>query len=116
MMFRLQIILLGLLFTSAAAAEETRITIRALSKDAKSIGSGMGVTEVIFRDADTGNGFDRGPTSGGTGDRNKIIRKPREWYSPILPDDAPVYRTTLELDAPRRITFMVRGPLARRFA
>jgi len=109
---RYLIILFVLLFVSTAAAEETRIAIRALSKDAKFIGSGMGGMEVSLRDAETGSVLDRGVTTGGTGDTKKIIRKPRERYAPISTDDAAVYRTSLDLDVPRRITVTVRGPLA----
>lgn len=95
-----------------AAAEETRLLVRALASDAKFIGSSMSGMEIIVRDADTGELLDHGVTSGATGDTAHILKTPRERYSPISTQGAAGYLSVLDLDKPRRISVTVRGPLS----
>lgn len=56
-----------------AAAEETEITVRVISKGAKYVGTSMGGAEIIIRDAETGEELARGLTAGGTGDTLRIM-------------------------------------------
>lgn len=95
-----------------AVAEETRLVVRALASDAKFIGTGMSGMEVLVRDADTGEILDRGVTRGATGDTAHILRTPHERYATLSTEGAAAYVSVLDLDRPRRISVMVRGPLS----
>lgn len=95
-----------------AAAEETRLLVRALASDAKFIGSSMSGMEILVRDADTGELLDRGVTSGATGDTAHILKTPRERYGALSTQGAAAYLSVLDLDRPRRISVTARGPLS----
>lgn len=101
-------------WTPTAIAEPTDITVRAISRDAKFIGSSMGGVEVTLRDADTGELLAKGRIEGGTGDTKRIMAKERKRGEPLSTDDAAYYSVTLDLDAPRRIEASAFGPLAKR--
>ncbi|MEL7042317.1 MAG: hypothetical protein AAGL90_12385 [Pseudomonadota bacterium] len=112
-MFRLLICMAMFIACShAVQAEETRLAIRALSGDAKFIGTGMSGMAVTVEDADTGEILDTGVTRGATGSTDRIIRTPRERYARLSEDGDAVYVSTLNIDAPRRIKVTVRGPIA----
>lgn len=98
--------------TSVAVAEQTRIDVRAISKGAKFIGTSMGGAEITIHDADTGKLLAEGKTTGSTGDTEKIMKEQMVHHAQVSTDDAAVFRTTLELDQPRRIKVTARGPLA----
>ncbi len=93
-------------------AEETRLAIRALSVDAKFIGTGMSGMAVTVEDADTGEILDTGTTRGATGDTDRIIRSPRTRYGTLSEEGDAVYISTLDIDEPRRVKVTVRGPIA----
>ncbi len=103
---------LALLGTAPAAAEETRLEIRALTLDAKFIGTSMAGMSVIIEDADTGEILDQGVTQGTTGDTNQILIEPKDRYGAYSNEESAVYRTALDIEAPRRIRVTVRGPIA----
>jgi len=105
-----------LLLPAPSLAADTDVTVRVLSKGAKFVGTSMGGARVVLRDADTGELLAQGVTSGGTGDTRKIMREKQPHHAPVSTDDAAAFRTTLDLDAPRRIEVVVTGPLAQRQA
>ena len=94
-----------------AGAEETRITVRALSKDAKFIGTSMGGARVTIADADTGEILARGATAGSTGNTESILGV-RERGKPMSTEGSGKYEAVLDLDAPRRLRITASGPLA----
>lgn len=108
--------LLALLSAPAARAEPTRVEVRVLSKGAKFVGTSMGGVQVLLRDADSGELLARGVTAGTTGDTNRIMKEVRHRHDPVSDAGAAAFRTTLELDAPRRVEVEVFGPLAQRQA
>lgn len=104
---------LGLTGTaSLAAAEETPITVRVISKDAKFIGTGMGGVRVTLRDVRTGEVLDRGLTRGGTGDTERIMHRERGRRARLAGPSAAKFETTLDLEVPRLIEAEAYGPLA----
>lgn len=103
--------LLGHCLTAATAAE-TRIDVRVISKGAKFIGTSMGGAQIIIRDADTDELLATGKTTGTTGDTERIMRTALPRHAPVATEDAAVFRTTLDLERPRRIRVIARGPLA----
>ncbi|MEQ6884461.1 hypothetical protein [Salicola sp. Rm-C-2C1-2] len=95
----------------SAVAEDTDITVRVLSKDAKFIGTSMGGMRVMLRDAQNGELLSEGVTSGGTGDTGKIMHDDGGRRISMADDSAASYNTTLDLEQPRLIEAQVYGPL-----
>jgi len=108
--------LAALLAAPAARAEPTRIEVRVLSKGAKFVGTSMGGVQVVLRDADSGELLARGVTAGTTGDTNRIMKDLHRHHDAVSDPSAAAFRTTLELEAPRRVEVEVFGPLAQRQA
>jgi hypothetical protein len=69
---------------TAASAEPTTITVRAISKDAKFIGTSIGGMQVTVTDAQTGEVLAKGVTSGGTGSTARLMDAPRQRGVPCL--------------------------------
>lgn len=105
------IALAALVAAGPGLAEETRITVRALSKDAKFIGTSMGGARVTIADADTGEILARGVTAGSTGDTESILGA-RERGKPMSTEGSGRFEAVLDLDAPRRLKITAAGPLA----
>lgn len=95
-----------------AQAEETRVTVRVLSKDAKLIGSSMGGARVTIRDADTGELLADGVTEGSTGDTGLLVVEPRPRYADLGTEGAAGFEAVLDLDRPTRVEVTAYGPLA----
>lgn len=105
---------LAILALAAAApglAEETPITVRVLSLDAKFIGDSMGGARVTLRDADTGELLAEGVTAGSTGDTGRLMQAPRERGAVLATPGSAAYETILDLDRPTRIEITAHGPL-----
>lgn len=98
--------------TAPAAAEETRVTVRVLSKDAKLIGSSMGGARVTIRDAGTGEILADGVTEGSTGDTTLLVVEPLERYADLGTEGAAAFETVLDLDRPTLVEVAAYGPLA----
>jgi hypothetical protein len=96
---------------TAAAADDTRIDVRVISKGAKFIGTSMGGAEITIRDADTGQLLARGKTSGSTGDTQKVMKQRLQHHDPVSTEGAAVFQAMIELGEPRRIKVSARGPL-----
>lgn len=94
----------------AAAAEETRVTVRVLSRGAKFVGTSMGGARVALRDAETGRVLAEGETRGGTGDTQRIMREAQPHWAPVATPEAARFEAVLELEAPRRIEAVAWGP------
>jgi hypothetical protein len=106
----------AILLASSAAADPTLIEVRVISKGAKFVGSSIGGALVTVRDAETGELLARGVTRGSTGDTERIMKAQVRHHDPVATDDAAVFRTTLDLDAPRALEVTASGPLAQRQA
>ncbi len=91
---------------------ETQLLVRAVSKDAKIIGSNVGGAEITIRDAQTGEVLARGTQLGSTGSTELIMTKPRERGATVVDtEEAGAYLATLELAAPRLLEVTAEGPL-----
>jgi len=97
-----------------AAAEPTEIVVRALSKDAKFIGTSMGGMRVTLRDADTKEVLATGVTEGTTGDTKLLMHEGGGRRAQLSDPGSAKFTATLDLDAPRLIEAEVFGPLAQR--
>ena len=91
---------------------ETRLLVRAVSHDAKIIGSNVGGVEITVRDGQTGEVLARGTQLGSTGSTELIMRKPREHGATVFDtEDAGAFLATVELAAPRLVEVTAEGPL-----
>ncbi len=104
----------GLLLAGAAAAEETRITVRVLSKGAKFVGTSMGGVRVTLHDTETGQLLAQGVTAGSTGDTARIMRDPHPRWTPLATPGSAAFEAVLDLDEPRHVRVTAYGPLAQR--
>jgi len=101
-----------LLAAQPAAAEPTRIDVRVIARGAKFLGGYTTPVRVALTDADTGETLARGVTSGTTGDTQRIVADRKGNSGKRSSADAAVFRTTLDIERPRRITATVIGPLS----
>lgn len=99
-------------FTSLEAPEVTTILIRAISRDAKIIGSGVGGARITVLNRDTGEILSSGIQLGGTGDTTAIIDTPHPRDGTIYDTaGAAAYLATILLDHPMHVTIEAKGPL-----
>jgi hypothetical protein len=108
----LGLLMLLLLLTAPAQAEQTDITVRVLSKGAKFIGSSMGGARIMIHDARTDELLATGLTQGSTGDTQLIMRQKLVHHAPVSTEPAAAFRTSLDLDTPRKIKVTAYGPVA----
>lgn len=105
--------LLILLVTAGAArAEPTEVEVRVLARGAKFLGGYSAPVRVVLTDADTGETLAQGLTSGTTGDTQKIMAEGANRRRTLSTEDSASFRTSLDIDRPRRVTLSVEGPLS----
>ncbi|RJR15767.1 MAG: hypothetical protein C4581_11435 [Nitrospiraceae bacterium] len=102
-------LLAGVLSFGISEAVQTKLVIRAKSKDAKFVGSKMGGALVIIKDSETGKVLAEGLTAGGTGDTEIIMNQPKTRFGEISADAAK-FETSLDISEPRLITIDVSAP------
>lgn len=112
---KLAIISLAILaLTGVAAAEETRLTVRALSQDAKFIGTSMAGARVTVTAVETGRLLAEGTTRGSTGDTSQILGEGRRRAGTLSSPGAARFDATLDIDRPTLVEIRAYGPLAQR--
>jgi len=104
---------LALLFlTLPALAAPTTVTVRAVSRDAKILGDGVGGARITIREADTGRVLATGLQQGNTGETKRIMQEPRARNATVYATDgAAAFRATLDLAAPAKVEIIAEGPL-----
>ena len=102
------------LLAGVCGAAETRVMVRAKSKDAKFIGTSMGGALVVIRKADTGEVLASGLTSGGTGDTKRIMSDPLVRGAQISDASTAGFEAKLDLAEPTFVTVEVSGPMGQR--
>lgn len=94
------------------AADETRIQVRVLARDAKLIGDAVGGARVTITDAGSGEPLAEGVTRGETGDTDLIMRTPRERErSAFDTPGAAGWLATFDLRRPTLVEIAAEGPL-----
>ena len=95
-----------------AAGTPTVVVVRAVSRDAKVLGDGVGGARITIRDAATGKVLAAGIQTGGTGDTKRIMQEPRARGAVVYgTESAAAYRATLDLAGPTRVEITAEGPL-----
>ena len=107
--FVLLVIFAGVLSYGISEAVQTRLVVRAKSKDAKFVGTKMGGARVVVTDSATGNVLAEGLTAGGTGNTQKIMIDPKTRFGRIA-EGAAKFETSIDIDEPTLITVDVEGP------
>lgn len=109
-------LILALAALSAATsvdATPTVVTVRAISRDAKVLGDGVGGARITIREAATGKVLASGTQTGGTGDTKRIMQEPRARGAVVYGSEgAAAYRATLDLSGPTVVEITAEGPLA----
>ncbi len=103
-----------LMFVGSLAAEgiPTQVLVRAVSRDAKIIGSGVGGARITIRDAASGEVLAEGLQEGGTGETERIMVAPRVRGETVYDTEgAAGFLTTLELERPTVVEIVAEGPL-----
>jgi hypothetical protein len=102
------------LVAGVCGAAETRVMVRARTKDAKFIGTSMGGALVVIRKADTGEILASGLTSGGTGDTKRIMSDPHVRGAQITDPSTAGFEAKIDLAEPTFVTVEVSGPMGQR--
>jgi hypothetical protein len=98
---------------NAHSAVATKVLVRVVSKDAKVIGSGVGGASVQIVNAETGEILAQGEQTGGTGDTDAIMARPRPRGKPVYGTNGAAYfLAEIPLDRPLKVEIRVKAPLA----
>lgn len=93
-------------------AAPTTVTVRAISRDAKVIGTLVGGARITIRDARSGRVLAEGVQLGGTGDTKTIMIEPHARNADIYgAGGAASFVATLDIDAPTPVVIEAEGPL-----
>jgi hypothetical protein len=103
-----------LLAAGSAAAQETKLTVRVKSKDAKFIGTSMGGMLITLKDVDTGELLAKGVTAGSTGNTDRIMKTPHKRGDILSDASSARFEAILHLDEPTLVEIKAFGPLAQR--
>jgi len=95
-----------------AAAVDTKIDVRVLSKGAKFVGTGVAGAEITIRDAETNELLARGKTVGNSGNDRRIMAEAWPRHAPLSTATSAVFRAALDLEEPRQVVVTARGPLS----
>lgn len=90
----------------------TKVLVRAISRDAKVIGTGVGGVRIIIRDLVTGTVLVQGLQEGGTGSTELIMLQPHKRVATIfdMPGTAG-FLATASLERPTVVEVIAEGPL-----
>ena len=100
------------LFATAASATPTTVTVRAISRDAKVIGTAVGGARITIREVGTGRVLAEGVQLGGTGDTKAIVVEPHVRYgSEYAVEGTAAFVATVEIAEPTLVEIAAEGPL-----
>lgn len=107
-------IVVTVVFTTPGLAKAIRtdITVRALSKGAKFIGSSMDGARITIKNTETGEVLAEGTTTGSTGNTDRIMRQTHGRNRVLSTEDAAKFTTSLSLEEPTRVKITAHGPLS----
>ncbi len=110
-------VVLGILLVVTALvglgeAAETKVVVRAKSKDAKFIGTSMGGAQVTIRRSDDGRVLAQGFTQGGTGDTTRLMVEPIQRGKPLADAGTARFEASLDIETPTLVTIEVGAPFA----
>lgn len=90
----------------------TKVMVRAVSHDAKVIGTKVGGARITIRQAATGKVLAEGMQTGGTGDTRRIMIEPRERGEKVYDTPGTAgFLATVMLEQPTVVEIIAEGPL-----
>ncbi len=104
------ICLTAILFFGIAEAEQTKVIVRAKSKNAKFIGTSMGGASVVIRESETGKVLAEGSTSGATGNTKVIMVEPWQRGARLTDSYTARFETVVDIAEPTFVTIEVEAP------
>lgn len=110
------IVILALFGVSSVTAQTTKVTVRALAKDAKFIGTGIGGAYVLIKDNRTQEVLAKGYTEGSSGDTKIVVQDPKFRQQPITDENTAKFVGELNLTDPVFVDIEVTAPANRRHA
>lgn len=113
------ILLLAAIFcttTFVNAQESTKLTIRALAKDAKFIGTGIGGAYIIVKNHDTQEVLAKGYTTGSSGNTELVVTKPKVRHERITDDKTAKFVAVLNISEPLLVDIEAIAPFNRKSA
>jgi hypothetical protein len=109
---RMKAVLAAFLLALPALAVPTTVTVRAVSRDAKVIGSGVGGARITIRDVASGRMLAEGVQLGGTGDTKKIMAEPHvRGANEYGGEGAAEFVASVDIDVPTVVEIAAEGPL-----
>lgn len=106
------LVLIPVAYAQSGPPTDTRVMVRAVSHDAKIIGSNVGGARILIQDAETGRVLAEGVQEGSTGSTERIVRDPIARGDTVFnTEGAAGYTATLALDAPTWVDITALGPL-----
>jgi hypothetical protein len=100
------------LLSQPLAALPTTVTVRAISRDAKVIGSGVGGARITIRDVASGKVLAEGIQEGGTGETKAIMGEPHARNGePYSGESAASFVASIDLSEPTVVEIIAAGPL-----
>lgn len=97
---------------AAGTGVETKVLVRAISRDAKVIGTSVGGARITIRDLATGAVLAQGIQQGGTGSTELIMVRPRTRGAKVFDTPATAgFLATLPLERPTAVEITAEGPL-----
>jgi hypothetical protein len=107
----LSIVLVLAVWTVGAEAAETKVVVRAKSKDAKFIGTSMGGAQVTIRRNDDGRVLAQGVTQGGTGDTARLMVEPIQRGKPLADASTAKFEASIDIGTPTLVSIEVSAPV-----
>jgi hypothetical protein len=99
--------------TLRAEGIPTKVLVRAVSRDAKIIGDGVGGARITIRNATSGEILAQGIQRGGSGDTKSIMQQPHQRHAPVYDTEgAAHFLATLYLERPMIVEITAEAPLA----
>src|SRR5258708_911597 len=94
------------------AGKETKVMVRAIARDAKIIGKGVGGARITIREVSSGKVLAQGMLQDGTGETSLIIEKPHVRGEKIYDTPgASGFLAVLNLERPTVVEVTAEGPL-----
>jgi hypothetical protein len=108
------IILAGVISFGVSEAGQTKLVVRAKSKDAKFVGTSMGGAHVVIKDSETGKVLAEGLTEGGTGNTQLIMVEPKTRFGSITDGSTAKFEAVIDIQEPELVTIDVDAPYGMR--
>ncbi|MBW1644751.1 MAG: hypothetical protein JRJ56_00235 [Deltaproteobacteria bacterium] len=106
------ILVFSLALAAGGYAQETKVTIRLKSHDAKFIATSIGGARIVVKDAISGKILDEGFLEGGTGNTKVQMIEPIKRGTRLANEGTAKFVARLEIDRPTKVRIEATGPFS----